>query len=141
MLAAFFSTFHILALVIGLPGVWVRGRALRSRDLPLLFKADAAWGVAAVLWLATGLTRVFVTEKGASGYASQPLFWVKMSLFGLVVLLELWPMITFVRWRIRQARSLEIDLGAVPALIRVNDIELGLTLLLPFVASMMARGL
>lgn len=140
MVPALFSTLHILALVVGLPSIWFRGRALRRGDVPAILQADAGWGVAAVLWMVTGLTRVFYTEKGAAWYNQQPLFWLKMGLFGLVWLLELWPMITFILWRIKRAKKEELDMSKLPMLARINDLEVALTLTLPFVASMMARA-
>lgn len=141
------STLHLLALALGLPGVFLRGRALRrlkldEAALPRVLAADNAWGAAALLWLATGLLRAFWRfEKGPEFYLASPLFWVKMGLFIVVALLEVWPMVTFLGWRRARARGLVIDRRVVPALIRVNDLETVLTLLLPFVASAMARGL
>ena len=140
MMSALFSTLHILALVLGLPSIWFRGRALRRADVPAVLQADGVWGVAAILWLLTGLTRVFYTEKGSAWYAHQPLFWLKMGLFGAVWLLELWPMITFIRWRVKLSKKEELDLAKLPILARVNDLEVALTIALPFVASMMARA-
>lgn len=140
MVPALFSTLHILALVLGLPAVWFRGRALRRADIAAVLQADTVWGIAAVLWLVTGLVRVFYTEKGAVWYSHQPLFWLKMGVFGAVWLLELWPMITFIGWRVKQAKKEAIDTRQMPRLARVNDLEVGLTVLLPFVASMMARA-
>ena len=46
------------------------------------------WGVAALLWLVTGLLRAFGgLEKGTQFYLTSNLFWVKMTLFGIIVLL------------------------------------------------------
>ncbi len=73
MLAALFSALHLLTLALGLGGVWARGRALRRGDLPAAFAADAAWGIAALLWLATGLARAFGgLEKGTPVAVTAP---------------------------------------------------------------------
>ena len=49
--AAIVSALHLLALAIGLPAVFLRGRALRGRldreGFRRLFAADSMWGVAA----------------------------------------------------------------------------------------------
>src|SRR6478672_9160089 len=83
--AAVFSALHVFALGIGLPGVFLRGRALAENDLPRAFRADNAWAVAAVLWLGTGLMRVLGgLEKGTAYYQHSTMFWVKMGLFGLI---------------------------------------------------------
>lgn len=145
--AALLSTFHLIALVLGLPGVFLRGRALRALQTdPTAIKrvllADNLWGVAALLWLGTGAARLFGTaEKGTGYYLHSGSFLLKMALFGLVFALELWPMITFITWRIRQGKGQPIDTSRAGLLSRVNDVELALVLAMPFVASMMARGI
>src|ERR671933_1770771 len=97
MLSAVFSALHLLALAIGLPGVFLRGRALKGpldeTGLRRLFAADTVWGVAAGLWIVTGLLRAFGgLEKGSQFYLSSPLFWVKLALLLTIVALEIWPM-------------------------------------------------
>ena len=144
--AALLSTFHLLALALGLPGVFLRGRALRALQkdptaIAPVFLADSLWGIAALLWLGTGLTRLFgSSEKGSGYYLNSSSFLIKMALFVLILLLELWPMMTFIRWRIRQSKGLPIDTSRAALLTRVNDAELALVLAMPFLASMMARG-
>jgi putative membrane protein len=63
MLSAIVSALHVLALALGLPSVFLRGRALEGpldrAGLQRLFAADTVWGVAAALWLVTGLLRAF----------------------------------------------------------------------------------
>jgi putative membrane protein len=144
---ALLSTFHLLALALGLPGVFLRGAALRAvqRQEPSgvarVLRADNAWGVAALLWLATGLTRALGGfEKGWTYYLHSGPFLIKMGCLALVFGLEVLPMITFIRWRIAQARGAPLDLTRVPLLTRLNDVELALTLAMPFLASLMARG-
>lgn len=145
--SALLSTFHLFALAIGLPGVFLRGRALRglAADKPTalrrLFIADNFWGLAAMLWIGTGLARLFGTfEKGSGYYLNSSSFLIKLALFGVAFALELWPMITFIKWRIAQRKGLEIDTSQAPLLARINDVEVALILAIPFLASMMARG-
>lgn len=140
--SALLSALHVLALGIGLGAVWNRGRAMRMGNVERLLAADNAWGLAALLWLGTGLARLFGPfEKGASWYLANPLFHLKLTLFGLVLLLELWPMITFVRWRIARARGGSVDTSVLPRLAVINSIELTIVVLITFVAAAMARGL
>src|ERR1044072_5294026 len=53
------AAVHLLARGIGLGSVWARGRALRQapdeRAVRRALAADAAWGIAALLWVFTGL--------------------------------------------------------------------------------------
>jgi putative membrane protein len=143
--AAVVAAFHFLALGIGLPSIYLRGRALKGRldpdGLRRLFVADNVWGVAAALWIVTGLLRAFAgLEKGTAFYLASRLFWVKLDLFLLVFVLEIWPMVTFIRWR-RQVRS-----GQTPNTSRARTFyvmthaEMALVVIIVFVATFMARG-
>ena len=145
MLSAIVSALHVLALALGLPSVYLRGRALKrpldADGLTRLFAADSLWGVAALLWLATGLLRAFGgLEKGSHFYLTSSLFWIKMTLFAGVFLLEVGPMMTFIRWRVERRRGLWPDTSRARALYLVNHVELALVVLIVFVASFMARG-
>src|SRR5258708_16258509 len=100
MLSALVSSLHLLALAIGLPAVFLRGRALKgpldADGLRRLLAADNVWGVAAVLWIVTGLLRAFARlEKGADFYLHPPPFWTKIARFPLVPPLEIPPTIPF----------------------------------------------
>jgi putative membrane protein len=145
MLSAVVSSLHLLALAIGLPAVFLRGRALKGRldadGLRRVLAADNVWGIAAALWIVTGLLRAFGgLEKGTEFYLHSPLFWVKMALFVLVLLLEIRPMITFIRWRRQLGRGAAVDTSVAPALYTHNHIELAIVVVMVFVASLMARG-
>jgi putative membrane protein len=146
VIAAVVSSLHLLALAIGLPAVFLRGRALKGQldvdGLRRLLAADNAWGVAAGLWLVTGLLRAFGgLEKGTDFYLRSPLFWTKMALFLVILLLEVRPMVTFIRWRIQLGRGLPVDTSVARRLYTLNHIELALVVVMVFVAGMMARGI
>jgi putative membrane protein len=145
VLAAIVSALHVLALALGLPAIFFRGRALKGRldaeGLGRLFAADNVWGVAAVLWLATGLLRAFAgLEKGTAFYLASPLFWTKLALFLAVVGLELWPMVTLIRWRRARALGRRIDPAPTRALFVISHVQMALVVVIVFVASFMARG-
>src|SRR5262245_5648494 len=146
MTSAIVSALHLLALALGLGSVYARGRALRgpldAGGLRRLFAADTVWGVAALLWLATGLLRAFGgLEKGTQFYLTSNLFWVKLTLFGGIVLLEIWPMVTFIRWRVARGRGLWPDTSRARAVYVVNHVQMALVVVIVFVASFMARGI
>lgn len=145
MISALVSSLHLLALAIGLPAVFLRGRALKgpldSEGLRRLLAADNVWGLAAVLWIVTGLLRAFAgLEKGTEFYLRSPLFWTKMALFLIVLLLEIRPMVTFIRWRVQLGRGQTVDTSPARALYTLNHIELAVVAVMIFVASFMARG-
>lgn len=143
--AALVSSLHLLALALGLPSVFLRGRALR---LPLdqagfsrLFAADTLWGIAALVWISTGLLRAFAgLEKGSTFYLSSPFFIVKMGLLVVILALEIWPMTTFIRWRIARRRGREPDTSVAGRLFAINQVQVVLVVVMVFAASLMARG-
>src|SRR5262245_22402134 len=139
-----------LALGVGLGAVFVRGRRLRdlrrapADPAPLreLFGADALWGVAAALWIVTGLLRAFAgLEKATAFYVRNGFFYVKMGLFAAVFALEIVPMLTFIAWRrARAGGAAPWTTAPLARLVRLNDTELALVLLIPFVAALMVRS-
>jgi putative membrane protein len=146
MASALVASLHFLAIGLGLGGVFMRGIYLRqpldAAGLRRLFAADSAWGVAALLWLATGAARAFGgLEKGTQFYLHNRMFELKLGLFALVLVLELRPMITFIRWRIAERRGAAIDTTIAPSLRRLNDLEVALVVAIVFVAGLMARGI
>jgi len=144
IVSALLSAVHLLTLALGLGAVFIRGRALAG---PLddaawrrLLAADNAWGIAAALWIASGLARVFFGGKETVFYWRNGFFWTKMALFGLIFLLELTPMITFIRVRAARGRGTSLPRFSVGALRRINSAELALVVTIVFVAAFMARG-
>jgi putative membrane protein len=137
---------HLIALGIGLGAVWGRARAasLLSRNATddrlrrRVLAPDSWWGVAAVLWLATGLWRFLGgSEKPMDYYLSNHVFYLKMGLFVLVLLLEIWPMITLMGWRSGRTKPTTRAAGRI-ALISYLESLLVVTMVLAAVA--MARG-
>ncbi|MGH8500869.1 MAG: DUF2214 family protein [Gammaproteobacteria bacterium] len=147
MIIAWLLAFvHLLALGIGLGAVWTRARVLSGaldRDrLEQVFMADTLWGVAAALWIATGLVRAFGgIEKGAAYYLHSSAFHAKMALLAAVLILEVWPMVTLIGWRIRHKRAEPIDFGKSRALARVSYAQAALVVLMVLAATAMARGI
>jgi len=144
VVSALLSAIHILTLALGLGAVFIRGRAL-ARPLDdegwqRLLAADTAWGVAAGLWIASGLGRVFFGGKVPAFYWHNGFFWVKMALFGLVFALELKPMVTFMRVRSARRRHLPLPVFSTEAYRRINSAEMALVVALVVVAAFMARA-
>ena len=138
------ATLHLLTLPLGLGAIWARSRALRrvqGGNLQRVFLADNLWALAAFLWISTGLLRAFGgLEKGAAYYLHHRAFYVKMSLLVTILALEVWPMITLIRWRIAERRKATPDLSAAPRLALISRIQAGLVILMVFAATAMARG-
>lgn len=140
------ATIHILTFGIGFYGIWSRANALKKlKDVSRLdevFKADNFWGLAALLWIVTGLWRAFGgLEKGSDYYLHSNTFITKMALFVLVFLIELKPMVTLIRWRISKRKNEPIDFSSARQLAFMSHMQLGLISIMVCLATAMARGL
>lgn len=143
------AVFHLLALGIGLRAVYARGRALNRVEgvdgLRRAFLADAWWGIAALLWISTGLWRALGgTEKPSSYYWHNHIFYAKMGLLLLVLLLEIWPMMTLIRWRVDLQRGTLDPLPVIAQrawrIARISDVQGLLIIGMVVAAVLMARG-
>lgn len=136
---------HLLALGIGLGAVWARARALSSRldaeRFRAVFLADTWWGVAALLWISTGVWRLLAgLEKSTAYYFQNHLFLTKMAFLAIILALEVWPMIALIAWRRRVTRGEQPDVSAAPLLARISFAQAGLVVFMIFLAAGMARG-
>lgn len=139
------ATLHLLALPLGFAAVWIRGGALRERsgalDYRRIFAADSIWGLMGLLWITTGLIRAFGGwEKGATYYLGNHVFWGKMALLVVLLLLEIWPAVTLVRWRVAIRRGAEVDTTVAPRLAAVSRMQAFLVLAMMLAATAVARG-
>jgi putative membrane protein len=140
------AAFHILTFGLGFYAIWSRANALKKlkdvSGLNEVFKADNLWGLAALLWIATGLWRAFGgLAKGTDYYLHSNTFIAKMAFFLLVFIIEIKPMITFIQWRSKRRKNQTIDLSSARLLSRLSQIELGLLIIIVFLATAMARGI
>lgn len=141
------SSLHLLTLAVGLTGVFFRAiyfrKDLTNREhLQNLFTADNVWGIAAFLWLTTGVLRAFGGfEKGSSYYLHNPVFHLKMGLFFLVFLLEIWPMVSLIKWRLGVSKGILPDLKHQKKFEAITYMETILVIMIVFVAGFMARGI
>lgn len=141
-----FAWLHLLGLGIGLGAVWARARALRgpldTAGLRRVFHADGWWGIAAVIWIGTGLVRVIAgLEKGTDYYLRNHVFWGKMALLLVILLLEIGPALTLMRWRAQVARGGQPDTGLTGRFARISYVQAVLVLLMVLAATAMARGM
>lgn len=140
------ATVHLLGLGLGLGAIWSRSRALKDlsdpKNIQRAIFADTLWGIAALLWISTGLARAFAgLEKGSAYYLANDAFWVKMILLGLVLVLEVWPMVTLIRWRTQLARGEVINSEHAGRFAQISAVQTVLVVAMVFAATAMARGL
>ena len=142
----FLAAVHLLAFALGFWAVLTRGTAFSrlsagAGEVRPVLLADNLWGISALVLLITGGMRAFGGyEKGADYYLHQPLFHLKMTLFVLILLLELAPMVTLIKWRISQARGTPFDTGRAKVFARISHAEALLLVLMVIAATGMARG-
>jgi putative membrane protein len=143
--AAIGSAVHILSVVLGFLFMWVRAHRLAQpldgKGLDRMLWADNWAGIVSLSLVGSGLTRLFYLEKSPEFYYRNGFFWLKMSIYGTVFLLEMVPMTAFIKWRIDQKKGKPLDTSRAPLYRRITHIELGLLVTIPFCAAMMARGL
>jgi putative membrane protein len=146
------AALHLLALALGFTAVLTRGLTLREvargsggEALRRAFHADSHWGLAGALWIGTGLWRWLAgIEKSAEYYNRNHLFLAKMGVLAIVLALEIWPMVTLVRWRIASRRAPAAEPIAPPAAARriaaLSFVQAVLVVVMVFLAAAMARG-
>jgi putative membrane protein len=139
------AAVHLLGLGIGLGSVWARGLALRGELNPAglrrVFYADNWWGISALLLIGTGLARAFGgLEKGSAYYLHNHLFLTKMALLGLILVLEIRPMLSLIRWRMQVRRGEQPDTRQGSRLAGTSALQAILLVLMVLAATGMARG-
>jgi len=140
------AAIHLLGLGIGLGAVYVRAKALSGRidtdKVRAALAADAWWALAAILWVGSGLWRLFGSiEKDTAYYMGNHVFWTKMVLFVGILLMEIRPMMTLARWRRELARGIPPNTLSAHRISRVSYAQAGLVVLMVLAATAMARGL
>ena len=140
------ASFHLIGLGIGLVAVFVRGLSLRNIQQPGAIRralmADNFWGLSAIILISTGLLRVFAGfEKGTDYYLGNHVFWVKMGLLLLVLILEIRPMVTLLGWRRSLRSGVELNTSRAGRLATISYIQTAILAAMIFAATAMARGL
>jgi len=142
----FLAAIHLLAFALGFWAVLTRGTAFARLTAAdgnprRVLLADNFWGLSALILLITGGMRAFGGfEKGTDYYLHQPLFHLKMTLFVLILLLELAPMVTLIKWRIALARGEALSTEGARFYARISHVEALLLVLMVIAATGMARG-
>ncbi len=132
----FISIFVVFAAVLGQHLV-LRGTITRAR-VGVAQRFDIAYAISVVLVLATGLAQWFWIGKGAAFYSSNPVFHTKLTLFLIIGIVSIYPSVFLGKNR-KGDPSEEIVIP--PALVWSVRIELVLLLVMPLLATLMAKGI
>ena len=146
MVAALFAWVHLLAAGIGagllLTEYWLCRRMPDRTQAQLLGTVDLGYQLALIASLATGLARALYYGQAADYYLGNRLFWLKIAIFLVIILVAIAPTLQYIRWN-REARTaptfapLTRDLERVRASISLGR---GLWLVLPLIGILVARG-
>ncbi|WP_353188932.1 DUF2214 family protein [Pseudomonas sp.] len=140
------AAVHLFAFALAFWAVLTRGTAFSqlsagTGELKRVLLADNLWGLSALTLLITGAMRAFGGyEKASDYYLHQPLFHLKMTLFLLILLMELAPMITLIKWRIASSRGVAPEAGRAKLYARISHVEALLLILMMVAATGIARG-
>ena len=116
---------------------------LNRGDAIAIIVADIIYGLAGLMLIVTGILRVRYFGQGAEFYTENPLFWFKVASYVAVGVLSLYPTFTYILWAIPISKnnlpSLTSEL--VSRFRVIINIELAGFLLIPLMATLMARGI
>ncbi|HEY9623716.1 MAG TPA: DUF2214 family protein [Crinalium sp.] len=145
--SAITAYLHYLGFMLAFGALVVEHQTLK-KDLTLeeawrVVKADAIYGLSAVMILATGVLRVLYFGKGTDYYLSNPVFYIKVGLFIVVSILSLYPTVTFILWAnsLRTGKGPTLELSQVQRISWLIKGELAGLALIPLAAAMLARGI
>ena len=105
--------------------------------------ADAIYGIAGLAILITGILRVKYYGQGGDFYTSNPIFWLKVTLYIIVGLISLYPTITYILWAIPLSKNKlpVISENLVKRFKLIIMTELVGFAVIPFFATLMSRGI
>ena len=135
-----FRYLHFIAIIVLAGALLIENMAISRKisgeDARNLARVDGIYGLSAVLVFLFGLTLWLWVGKPSEFYTGNILFHIKLGIFILVALLSIYPTVFFIRNRNSSADSLSVPVGVIWIL----RIEIGLLLLMPILAVLMARG-
>ena len=73
---------------------------LSKNETIYIIIADVIYGIAGLAIFITGILRVKYYGQGGEFYTSNPIFWIKVSLYIIVGLISLYPTTTYNLWAI-----------------------------------------
>ena len=112
---------------------------MTRKEIGRLSKIDAFYGLAAIVLLGAGLTLWFGgISKPTFNYSKNWIFHLKVGLFAFVGILSIYPTVFF----IKQRKGDAAETITIPSkLIWMIRLELILLLIIPLLATLMARGI
>ena len=122
--------------------IFLKINLTRSEAISIIL-ADVIYGIAGLAILITGILRVKYYGQGSDFYTSNPIFWVKVSLYIVVGLLSLYPTTTYILWAIPLSKNKlpVISENLVKRFKLIITTELVGFAVIPLFATLMSRGI
>jgi putative membrane protein len=146
IVAALFAWLHFLAMGIGvgllLAEHWLCRRMPDRAQVKFLGQVDLGYQLALIASLATGLARLLYYGQDPAYYLANRLFWLKIGIFAMIVVVAVGPTLQYIRWN-REARTAPSFAPLTREVERVRGsvaFGLGLWLILPLLGVLVARG-
>jgi len=99
---------------------------------------DSVYGISAITLLAAGMSLWFWVGKPAEYYSQNWIFHLKIGLFVVVGLLSIYPTVFFIKNR----KGEPTEVVEIPKMIKMMiRLELLILFIIPFLATMMAKGI
>lgn len=145
--SAIIAYLHYLSFGVVLASLIVERQTVKSelsiREGWVILIADGIYGIAATTILATGVLRLLYFGKGTEFYTENPVFWAKIAVFFTVATISLYPTISYLFWlgKLRQNVPPKLTPWRTQVINWIINVELLGFSTIPFLASMMARGI
>ena len=133
----FVSIFVLVAAVFGQH--FLVSKTMTRRQIRQVQKLDVFYALSTVVVLVTGFAQWFWVGKPAAFYSENPIFHSKIFIFLLVGILSAYPSVFFAKRK--KGEDLDEAFSVPGLLIWTVRVELLLLLLMPLLASLMARGI
>ena len=108
-----------------------------------LIIADSIWGLSGLTLVASGYFRVVEFGKGWEFYSHEPIFWLKMTLLGVVGAASFFPTTTIIKRAVEKKNNGSIAPMSPELANRMTSVinaEILAFLSIPFAATLMSRG-
>jgi putative membrane protein len=146
IVAAVFAWLHFVVIGVGagllLAEHWLCRRMPDRAQVRLLGQVDLGYQLALIGSLATGLARLLYYGQDLDYYLGNRLFWLKIGIFGVIIVVAVAPTLQYIRWN-REARTAPAFAPLTRDVERVRGsvaFALGLWLILPLLGVLVARG-
>jgi putative membrane protein len=131
----FITIFTLVASVVA-EHLLLKPRMTRA-EINRMARIDTVYGVSAILVVAAGLTLWFGVGKPAAFYNTNPILHTKVGLAVLMGIFSIWPTVFFMKNR----KGDPTEAVEVPSIVKLMiRLELLLILIIPLLASLMAKG-